>query len=150
MSLQNLEKWASENEVTLISYGSRKNDLDYMLFKSKDIKFPADELFPRSLKTGGDQGFLICSDEGLIDISINEWPHKKEDDFWIRCDMLRNSEPQPIYISDKLGVKKVIDEFIASHDRKKMTDKEILGKVQWAYINLLFTDKKVYYYNTIQ
>ena len=143
MSLQNLEKWASENEVTLISYGSRKNDLDYMLFKSKDIKFPADELFPRSLKTGGDQGFLICSEEGLIDISINEWPHKKEDDFWIRCDMLRNSEPQPIYISDKLSAKKVIDEFIASHDRKKMTDKEILAKVQWAYINLLFTDKKV-------
>jgi len=57
MSLQNLEKWASENEVTLISYGSRKNDLDYMLFKSKEIKFPAEELFPRSLKTGGDQGF---------------------------------------------------------------------------------------------
>ena len=59
MSLQNLEKWSIENEVTLISYGSRKNDLDYMLFKSKDIKFPADDISKVSL--GNHMRYFITS-----------------------------------------------------------------------------------------
>jgi hypothetical protein len=140
---EKLSEWAEASKASLVAYGSRENDLDFMLFTPKGVKFSPATLWADCFCGGGDGGWLCIVEDELLDISLFSGDKLEGQGLWMRADMLRNSEPPPSWICDHREMRPVIESWIQANPRKRMSDEEILNTVKWAYINLRFTEKKI-------
>lgn len=137
-----LEAWLIKEPAVkaACSYGSRRSDLDYMIFTEKEIA-PA-RLFKDAIWEGGKFSALIIVGEEFFDLSITLLP--LEDRRFVKVsDMLRNSEPPPIWLKDELRLEELTAAHWKEHERKRMTDAEILALARSIYINKKFICRKI-------
>lgn len=137
-----LEAWlVSEPTVkSVCSYGSRRSDLDYMVFAEKEI-WPG-KLFPDAIWEGSRFSHLVIVGDEFFDVSVTLLPlHDLR--FVKISDMLRNSEPPPIWLKDELRLEELTAAHWREHERKRMTNEQILAMARSIYINKKFIARKI-------
>lgn len=143
---EKFEEWLKAEPLvkSAVSYGSRQSDLDYMVFLEGDKTAinPA-LIWPGCVWNGGGFGCLAIVGESMFDLSITRLP-LQDSRFVKLADMLRNSEPEPVWVKDELGLADRVKGHIATNHRKTMTEEEILKMVRGLYINCKFLVPKIW------
>lgn len=138
--IENLYKWATDNRASLVLYGSRKSDLDYMLFAENPIA-PLTTVF-KGQWVGKESCLCITPENDYLDVSFIRMPFKDEN-FHLKYDMLRNSDPAPEWICDHYEIRERAVNFLISHKRKQTSDEEIQKHIRAYIVNVRFVERKV-------
>lgn len=139
---EQLEAWlmAEPTVKAVCAYGSRRSDLDYMVFTENEIA--PGRRFAEAIWEGSKYSHLIIVGEEFFDISITLLP--LEDSRFVKVsDMLRNSTPPPVWLKDELRLEELTAAHWREHERKRMSDEQILAMARSVYINKKFINRKI-------